>query len=78
MIIFITFLGSLIELHDLFQKVNNVHFTQKVTMNHTTNNDEEADQKCDCKERRSIPFLDVLCTIQDGRIKTDLYMKQTD
>ena len=47
-------------------------------MNHTTNSEEEANQKCDCKEQSSIPFLDVLCTIQDGRIKTDLYKKQTD
>ena len=47
-------------------------------MNHTTNSDEEPDQKCDGKEQLSIQFLDVLCTIQDVRIKTDLYKKQTD
>ena len=66
---FIIFLGSSIELHDLFQKINNIHPTIKFTMNHTTNSDEEADQKCDRKEQLSIPFLDVLCTIQDGRMK---------
>ena len=33
---------------------------------------------CECKPSESIPFLDTLSTIKDGKIITDLYRKPTD
>ena len=47
-------------------------------MNHTTLEHEAINQKCGCEPQQSIPFLDTLCTIKEGRIETDLYKKETD
>ena len=47
-------------------------------MNHTNIKHEPIEDKCDCTEKYSIPFLDVLCTIEEGNVITDLYRKETD
>ena len=47
-------------------------------MNHTSPPNETIENRCNCKSQYSIPFLDVLCTIKDGKIETDLYRKETD
>ena len=47
-------------------------------MNHTTREQEPLDERCDCEPRKSIPFLDTLCTIKGDKIDTDLYKKDTD
>ena len=47
-------------------------------MNHTSIPGEALEDKCDCKNQESIPFLDTLCTIKNGLIETDLYKKDTD
>ena len=33
---------------------------------------------CDCPQKENIPFLDVLVSIRNGKIDTDLYKKPTD
>ena len=71
--IFSIFKGTTKELHDLFNKMNELHESIKFTMNHTSVPNEEFRNKCDCEQQRAIPFLDVLCSVQDGRIDTDLY-----
>ena len=47
-------------------------------MDHTSKRNEPINQKCDCVEKYSFPFLDVSCTIINGKIETDLYRKDTD
>ena len=75
---FTIFKGSTKKLHAFFVKLNEIHPTIKFTMNHTNIRDEDLDQKCECEEKYTIPFLDVACTMEDGRIKTDLHTKETD
>ena len=76
--IFGIFNGSTKMLHDLFDEINQIHPTIKLTMNHTSIADEAPEVKCDCEEKSAIPFLDTLCSIKNGRIDTDLYKKPTD
>ena len=47
-------------------------------MNHTSPLKENEDDRCDCLKQVLIPFLDVSCSIQDGKLETDLYRKDTD
>ena len=47
-------------------------------MNHTSNNFEENDDRCQCPDQQAIPFLDTSCSIKKGRIVLDLYNKTTD
>ena len=46
-------------------------------MNHTTPNEEAAEDRCDCPDQKSIPFLDTSISIEGGQIVTDLYKKTT-
>ena len=46
-------------------------------MNHTTR-EQEAPEECFDWRRKSIPFLDTLCTIKEGKIDTGLFKKDTD
>jgi hypothetical protein len=57
---------------------NQLHRSIKFTMNHTSSPAEAAENRCKCKRQFSIPFLDVLCSIQEGKIETDLFRKDTD
>ena len=50
----------------------------KYTMHHTTIGNEPIEQKCECEEIYSIPFLDVSCSLEEGQIVTDLHKKETD
>ena len=47
-------------------------------MNHSSPTNEIEDDSCQCEKQSSIPFLDVSCSIQNGKIETDLYRKETD
>ena len=75
---FLLYFGSSRKLHELFEKINNMHPTIKFTMSHTTRDDEPLEDRCDCDAMTSIPFLDTSCSIIDGRIDTDLFKKETD
>ena len=70
--------GTSNNLHKLFDEMNQLHTSIKFTMNHTSSPSEAEDDRCQCTKQSSIPFLDVLCSIQDGKIETDLYRKETD
>ena len=57
---FLIFQGSTKELHALFAKINQIHPTIKLTMKHTSIKDEPKEERCDCEETNSIPFLAAL------------------
>ncbi|KAL8581298.1 hypothetical protein ACOMHN_028324 [Nucella lapillus] len=61
--IFILWTGSEEELLQFFEFINGYHPTIKFTMNHSTN---------------SLPFLDVLISLKNGYLHTDLSSKPTD
>ena len=75
---FSIFNGSTKNLHLLWDEMNKISPSIKLTMNHTSILGENIEDKCDCKEAYEIPFLDTLCSIKNGRIETDLYRKETD
>ena len=75
---FTIFLGSTKELHKLLEEINKTYPTIKLTINHTSVEGERKEDQCNCEFKSAIPFLDTLCSIQDGRIDTDLYKKPTD
>jgi len=58
-------------------KINQIHPYIKFTMTHTTPS-HVINMPCSCERVESIPFLDTLCTIENGRIRTKLYRKPTD
>ena len=39
---------------------------------------ETDEEKCDCQERKSIPFLDTSCSLEKGKIVIDLHRKESD
>ena len=47
-------------------------------MNHTKIQHESPEDQCDCEATSSIPFLDTMCTIKEGRTDIGLYKKDTD
>ena len=75
---FLIFFGSTKMFHTIFEEINKIHPTIKFTMSHTSNPNETKENKCDCPEQNSIPFLDVMCKIKEGKIETDLFKKKTD
>ena len=76
--IFSIFHGTTKQLHEFFEEVNCIHPTLKFTMSHTAVESEAAEDKCNCQVKNSIPFLDISCSIENGKIRTDLYKKETD
>ena len=76
--LFQIFTGTTKDLHRLYEEINRIHPTLKFTMVHTTIENELDEDRCDCAETDSIPFLDTLLKIENGRIDIDLYKKKTD
>ena len=76
--IFLIFNGTTRNLHELLHKINQINPNIKLTMMHTTVPGEALEDKCECETREAIPYLDTLCSIQNGKIDTDLYIKPTD
>ena len=74
--IFLIFTGSVKLLHKLVNQLNQVHPNIKFTMSHTS--EKGSNPECDCKQEDSIPFLDTLCSIKNGKVVTDLYRKPSD
>ena len=74
---FSIFNGTSKMLHLLWDQMNKIHPSIKVTMSYTSVGEEHPNEKCECEELHAIPFLDTLCSIKDGRIETDLYRKKT-
>ena len=67
--------GSCELLHKFVTELNKLHPSIKFTMAHTKS---DSDSSCDCQTLTSIPFLDTSCYIEDNKIVTDLYKKETD
>ena len=76
--LFIIFNGSTKELHTFFTEINQIHPTIKFTMNHTSLSYESESDRCSCEPQSFIPFLDTKCWIENCRIETDLFRKETD
>ena len=76
--LFLIFRGSTKELLNLFQKINQIHPAIKLTMEHTSLENEPLNEKRDCTLKKSIQFLDTSCEIKNGKIEIDLYRKNTD
>ena len=72
------FRGSTKKLHDFFDELNTIYPTIKLTMSHTSIPNESYEDKCQCEDKQSIPFLDTQISIKNNRIETDLYRKETD
>ena len=72
------FYGTTKQLHTMLEEINNIHPTLKFTFAHTTPEGEAAEDRCDCPVQKSIPFLDTSCSVEEGRIRIDLYKKDTD
>ena len=72
--------GSLGDLYEFFREVNQIHPNIKFTLNHSS--PYECNMKeihdCWCYQTKSVPFLDTLMWIENGKIHTDLYRKPTD
>ena len=66
------------KLHEILDDMNKIHQGIKFTLNHTSVPGEEEQDRCNCEPQFEIPFLDTLCSIQNGRISTNLYKKPTD
>ena len=47
-------------------------------MKHTSDSLEAPEDRCECKEEKSIAFLDTSLMIKDTKISVDLYKKPTD
>ena len=70
--------GTSKELHNFLDDINKIHPNIKFTMNHTSSNMENPEDKCNCSEIQSIPFLDTSCNLKKNQVITDLYRKPTD
>ena len=75
---FFLFVGSTKKLHQFLNEVNKINPSIQLTMSHTSHENENEEDRCDCEIKKSIPFLDTLVTIKEGRIDLDLYRKETD
>ena len=75
--IFLVYTGCLKNLHLFPSELNNIHPTIKFTMTHTTPS-RTLNPECGCETSESLAFWDTLCTIENGKIVTDLYRKKTD
>ena len=72
--IFSVFKGTTKDLHQLFDDLNRLHKSIKFTMNHSSPPNETEVDSCQCTKQSFIPFRDVSCSIQNGKIETDRNM----
>ena len=75
--IFLTYTGTIKSLHTLLDELNKLHPTIKFTMSHTTPPSIE-NPECGCEATHNLAFLDTQCKVENGKIVTDLYRKETD
>ena len=72
------FTGTTKQLHELYNEFNQIHPTLIFTMVHTSVESEPEEDQCNCEKTDSIPFLDTLIKIENGKIDIDLFKKKTD
>ena len=68
--------GTTKDLHKFLNEINTIHPNIKFTLKHTSQ--EHPEDKCDCDQASSIPFLDTSLSIRNNKISVDLYRKPTD
>ena len=76
--LFLIFQGTSKQLHNLLNEINKIHPAIQFTMSHTTNEQEDEADRCDCSAKESISFLDTSCSIKNKKIKIDLFRKACD
>jgi hypothetical protein len=76
--LFKVFQGTTKQLHKLFDEMNEIHPTLKFTISHISPNLEAEEDRCECQPKQSIPFLDTLISIENGKIEVDLFKKETN
>ena len=57
------------QLHKIYEEINNIHPTLNFTIEHTSIENEPLEDEFDCQPKSSIPFLDTLLSIENGRIE---------
>ena len=72
------YLGSTKSLHRMWDEMNKIHPSVKFTLQHTTPDKEDIEDRCECIASSSVPFLDTSVSLKQGRIILDLYRKPTD
>ena len=80
--IFLIWAGSEETLQILLDQLNTIYptinFTSSIFYTYECKIDVDVPHDCFCSSSRSIPFLDTLVTISNGKITADLYRKPTD
>ena len=76
--LFLIFQGSTKELHLFLEEINKIHPSIQFTMEHTELESETEQEKCPCKPKKEISFLDTSCSIVNGKIEIDLFRKETN
>ena len=72
------YIGSTKSLHILWKEMNQIHPSIKFTLQHTTIENENQEDRCECEAQNYLPFLDTSSSIKEGQIILDLYRKPTD
>ena len=72
------YLGSTKSLHRMWDEMNKIHPSVKFTLQHTTPDIEDIEDRCECIASSSVPFLDTSVSLKQGQIILDLYRKPTD
>jgi hypothetical protein len=72
------YIGSTKSLHILWKEMNQIHPSIKFTLQHTTIENKNQEDRCECEAQNFVPFLDTSCSIKEGQIILDLYRKPTD
>ena len=66
--IFSIFIGTTKQLHKFCNEINEIHPTLTFTFEHTNPEGEPIEDRCQCKSKIAIPFLDTRCSIVGGKI----------
>ena len=64
---------SIVLPHLLVEEMNQIHQTLKFTMCHTTPDFKEEEDRCNCGTKKSVSLLDTSLSIENGKIKVDLF-----
>ena len=72
------YIGSTKTLLILWEEMNQINPSITFTLQHTTIENENPGDRCECEAQNSVPFLDTSCSIKEGQIILDLYRKPTD
>jgi hypothetical protein len=65
------------QIHQLLLEFNKINASIQFTMEHTSDELEAKEDKCDCTPNKSISFLDTSCRIENGKVEVELFRKET-